>query len=164
MSPQPVYDCWKHIAEELGERPYVVYMSPQGKVFDQETAVRLSRRAHMTLLCGHYEGIDRRVIEEIADEEISVGDYVLTGGELPACMVIDAVARMIPGVLPEPSCYERESFFTGLLEEPQYTRPPAFHGREVPEVLQNGDHKQIERWRYEAALALTEKNRPDLLK
>ena len=163
MCAQPVYDCWQHIGEELGERPYVVYMSPQGKVFDQDTAVRLSKRPHLTLLCGHYEGIDRRVIEEIADEEISVGDYVLTGGELPACMVIDAVSRMVEGVLPEASCYERESFFTGLLEEPQYTRPPVFHGKAVPEVLLTGDHKQIEQWRYEAALALTEKNRPDLL-
>lgn len=164
MAPQPIYDCYKAVEEELGEKPYVVYMSPQGRVFDQKCAVHLADKKNVTFLCGHYEGIDRRIVEEIVDEEISVGDYVLTGGELPACIVIDAVSRMLPGVLADAECFERESFYSGLLEEPQYTRPPVFHGREVPAVLITGDHKEIEKWRYEAALALTAKNRPDLLK
>ncbi len=164
MAPQPIYDCYKHIEDELGEKPYVVYMSPQGRVLDQGAAKRLSKKKNITFLCGHYEGIDRRIIEEIVDEEISIGDYVLTGGELPACIVIDAVSRMLPGVLSEDVCFEHESFYNGILEEPQYTRPPVFHGRSVPEVLLGGDHKEIEKWRYEAALELTHKNRPDLLK
>ena len=164
MTAQPIYDCYRHIADCLGQKPYVVYVSPQGKRFDQGTAKRLSSLTNLTILCGHYEGVDRRVIEQIADEELSIGDYVLTGGELPACVIIDAVSRLLDGVLADSSCYENESFYSGILEEPQYTRPPEFMGKKVPQVLLDGDHKEIEKWRYEAALALTMKNRPDLLK
>ena len=165
MGAEPIYDCYLHIKEGAIQKPYVIYTSPQGKPFTQKTAVRLAReQTHIVILCGHYEGVDRRIVEEIVDEELSIGDYVLTGGELPACVIVDAVARMIDGVLPDPACYENESFYAGLLEEPQYTRPPVFHGRAVPEVLLSGDHEKIKQWRYEAALALTLKNRPDLIK
>ena len=164
MTPQPIYGCYKHIEEELGGKPYVIYMSPQGRVFDQKCAVRLSQAEALTFLCGHFEGVDRRIVDEIVDEELSIGDYVLTGGEMPACVVIDAVARMLPSVLSDPACYEHESFFTGILEEPQYTHPVEFHGVRVPDVLLTGNHKDIDKWRYSAALEITMRNRPDLLK
>ncbi|MCI8590665.1 MAG: tRNA (guanosine(37)-N1)-methyltransferase TrmD [Clostridiales bacterium] len=165
MCCQPIYDCYKHIVNETGHKPYVVYASPQGKPFDQKTARRLAeKQEHIAILCGHYEGIDRRIVDEIVDEEISIGDYVLTGGELPACVMIDAIARMLPGVLSDAVCYENESFYHGLLEEPQYTKPAVFNNRAVPEVLLSGDHAKINRWRHEAALALTLLNRPDLIK
>ncbi len=138
-------------------------MSPAGKVFTQEDAKRLSKKKEIAILCGHYEGVDQRLIDEIVDEEISIGDFVLTGGEIPACIVADAVGRLCEGVLSEPECYEKESFEDGLLEYPQYTRPPVWMGREVPEVLISGHHANIEKWRTEAALEKTREKRPDLL-
>ena len=150
-------------SETEDEEPYVIYMSPAGKVFTQEDAKRLAKKKEITLLCGHYEGVDQRLIDEIVDEEISIGDFVLTGGEIPACLVADAVGRLCDGVLSEPECYEKESFEDGVLEYPQYTRPPVWMGREVPEVLISGHHANIEKWRAEAALEKTREKRPDLL-
>ncbi|MCI8331601.1 MAG: tRNA (guanosine(37)-N1)-methyltransferase TrmD [Clostridiales bacterium] len=165
MCCQPIYDCYQHIVQAADQKPYVIYASPQGRTFDQQTAKRLAeQQEHIAILCGHYEGVDRRIVDEIVDEEISIGDYVLTGGELPACVMIDAIARMLPGVLSDAACYENESFYHGLLEEPQYTKPAVFRDRAVPEVLLSGDHAKINRWRHEAALALTLLNRPDLIK
>lgn len=163
MQPMPVYQAFKSIKMETGEKPYVVYLSPQGKVFSQKDAVRLSQKKHVVLLCGHYEGVDERVLEEIVDEEISAGDYVLTGGEIPAMMVVDAVARMIPGVLASNESFENESLYSGLLEYPQYTRPPEFMGRKVPDVLLSGHHVNIEAWKRKESLKRTLKKRPDLL-
>lgn len=163
MRPEPVYDCFQAITGDGPEKPYTVYMSPKGKVLTEEKAKELAKKGRLVILCGHYEGIDRRVIEEIVDEEISIGDYVLTGGEVPAAILVDAVARLVPGVLSDPECFEKESHFEGLLEYPQYTRPEEFHGKKVPEVLLSGHHANIEKWRREQALALTEKLRPDLL-
>ena len=165
MAAPPVYSCWRSIvdAADAGERIHTVYLSPKGAVFHQEKAAQLLSYDRVILLCGHYEGVDERVLSEIVDEEISVGDYVLTGGELPACIVIDAVARMIEGVLPSPECYEEESISSGLLEYPHYTRPPVFHGREVPAVLLSGNHKDIENWRRDEAFRITDQRRPDLI-
>ena len=162
MAPPPIYGCYLDIKEKYGKDPYVIYMSPKGKVFDQETARRLAGYDEITLLCGHYEGIDQRVIDEIVDEEISIGDFVLTGGELPACLVADAVGRLCDGVLSDAECYENETFENGLLEYPQYTRPPVWRGREVPEVLISGHHANIEKWRAEEAARMTHEMRPDL--
>jgi len=161
MQPQPIYDAYKNVAGE--NKPYVIYMSPQGKTLTQYKARELSKEEHIVILCGHYEGVDRRIIEEIVDDEISIGDYVLTGGELPACIFVDCVSRMIDGVLSDSECFENESISNGMLEYPQYTRPIDFMGRKVPEVLLSGNHKKINEWRYKAALELTKKNRPDLL-
>ncbi len=165
MMAPPIYDCYADIVanSEEGMRRRVVYMSPRGRVFDQKKAKELSELDQLIILCGHYEGVDARIIEEIVDEEISIGDFVLTGGELPACIVTDAVARLVDGVLAAPECYENESISSGLVEYPQYTRPFEFHGKCVPEVLMSGHHANIERWRREAALAETARLRPDLL-
>lgn len=163
IAAPPVYDCWCDVKSRLTGSVRTIYLSPQGRLLTQKKAAQLKTYDNLLLLCGHYEGIDARVLEEIVDEEISVGDYVLTGGELPACLLIDAVARLCPGVLADPSCYENESIASGLLEYPQYTRPVEFHGKRVPEVLLNGDHAQIERWRHQEALSLTRKKRPDLI-
>ena len=162
IKPEPIYDAYKSIVDKIDYKPKVIYMSPRGKVFNQELAIEFSKENHLIILCGHYEGVDERLIEEIVDEEISIGDYVLTGGELPAMVVIDAVSRNIDGVLSEGSTSE-ESFSNGLLEYPQYTRPEEFMGRRVPEVLLSGHHANIEKWRYEKALEITKKRRPDLL-
>jgi len=140
-----------------------IYMSPKGRLLNQKEASRLASYDRLIILCGHYEGIDERVIDLCIDEQISIGDYVLTGGELPACILCDCVGRLCPGVLSDDECHEIESFAGGLLEYPQYTRPQSFRGLEVPEVLQNGNHAHIERWRYEKSLELTKKLRPDLL-
>ncbi len=164
MQAQPVYDAYMSVAGELSYKPLTVYMSPQGKVFDQKTACNLSENEHIILLCGHYEGIDQRVIDEIVDMELSVGDFVLTGGEIPAMAVVDAVSRLIPGVLAEEGSYENESHYNGLLEYPQYTRPPVWHGKEIPEILVSGHHANIEKWKHEQALLNTLKKRPDMLK
>ena len=167
MSPVPIYDCYAAITSpEMNkcERRRVVYMSPQGPVLNQQTARRLAENYdNIVILCGHYEGVDQRIIDEIVDEEISIGDYVLTGGEIPACILVDAVGRLCPGVLSDSECYEKESFSQGLLEYPQYTRPYEFHGKTVPDVLISGHHANIEKWREEQALEKTKAARPDLL-
>lgn len=165
MQAEPIYNCYKSLYDESKEdKPHLIYMSPKGKTFRQEDAVRLSKLDRVVLLCGHYEGIDQRVIDAIVDEEISVGDYVLTGGELPALTVTDAVCRMISGVLSDDICFEEESHFNGLLEYPQYTRPEVWHGVPVPDVLMSGHHANIVKWRKEKSVEITEKLRPDMLK
>ena len=164
MSAEPIYNAYKSLYDESEEKPHLVYLSPKGKTFNQKRAVELSSLPRLVLLCGHYEGIDERVIEEIVDEEISIGDFVLTGGELPALVVADAVCRMLPGVLSDELCFSEESHFSGLLEYPQYTRPAEWMGREVPEVLLSGNHKNIENWRRSKSLILTMEKRPDMLK
>lgn len=162
MMPQCIYNAYKSVAEKCQNKPHTVYLSPKGAVFNQDKAAKLSKMEHIVLLCGHYEGVDQRVIDEIADEEISVGDYVLTGGELPAMVVIDAVCRMIDGVLSCEESFSDESHFSGLLEYPQYTRPPEFMGKKVPDVLLSGDHKKINEWRRQKALEETRLKRPDM--
>ncbi len=159
MMPDVVYDAYKSLDSKDAK---VIYMSPQGQKLNQKKVVELSKEKHIILLCGHYEGIDQRVIDEIVDEEISIGDYVLTGGELPAMIVIDSVSRYIDGVLKDDSTKE-ESFSEGLLEYPQYTRPEIFNGKQVPEVLLSGHHENIDKWRREQSLINTKKKRPDLL-
>lgn len=164
MSPEPVYRAYMSVAEGLDYKPYTIYMSPQGNVFTQDTAIGLSKHSHIVLLCGHYEGIDQRVLDEIVDAEISIGDFVLTGGEIPAMAVIDTVARLIPGVLSNNGSYENESHFQGLLEHPQYTRPFVWHDKQVPDVLVSGNHELVNRWKHEESLKATLKKRPDMLK
>ena len=167
MAPQPIFDCYNYIVDGLdleeNERPKVIYLSPKGKIFDQETAIELSREKFIIMLCGHYEGIDQRVIDKIVTDEISIGDYILTGGEIPAMVLIDSITRLLPGVLSQSLCYEDETFHSGLLEYPQYTRPADFRGLEVPGVLVSGDHKKIDEWRRKESLKLTYKRRPELL-
>ncbi len=163
MQAQPVYDCYQHICESLKKKPYLIYLSPQGKVLTQEKVKELSRLPEIALLCGHYEGIDERVLEEIVDEEISIGDYVLTGGELPALVLLDSVARMVEGVLPNEEAYSCESHYNGLLEHPQYTKPYEWNGKCVPDVLISGHHANIEKWKREQSLIRTFKRRPDML-
>ena len=160
MKPDVVYDAYKSVYEENAK---VIYLSPQGKTLNQKKVEELSKEKHLILLCGHYEGIDQRVIDKIVDEEISIGDYVLTGGEIPAMALIDSVSRYIDGVLSQESI-EEESFSQGLLEYPQYTRPEVFEGEKVPEILLSGHHENIEKWRKEQALKITKQKRPDLLK
>lgn len=164
MQPGPIYRAYQSVAAGEEKKPHTVYLSPQGKVFDQETAKRLAKEDHLVLLCGHYEGVDERVLEEIVDEEISLGDFVLTGGEIPAMALIDATCRMIPGVLDGEETMTTESHYDGLLEYPQYTRPPVFMGKTVPEVLLSGHHAKIEEWRRKESLLRTAKKRPDLIK
>lgn len=163
MQAEPIYRAYESVCNAVGEKPHVVYMSPKGKVFSQAHAVRLSRMENLLILCGHYEGVDQRIIDEIVDEEISIGDYVLTGGEIPAMAVIDSVSRMIEGVLSNEDSFCDESHYGGLLEYPHYTRPPVFHGVEVPEVLLSGNHALISKWRHQMAVEETRKKRPDLL-
>lgn len=164
MAAPPIYRCWKDITDSTqAKKRRTVFVSPQGRLLTQSIARSLTEYDQLIILCGHYEGVDRRVVDEIADDEISIGDYVLTGGELPACILVDCVSRMIDGVLASPECYENESIACGMLEYPQYTRPLEFMGRKVPDVLSSGNHAEIEKWRYKAALELTKKNRPDLL-
>ena len=163
LEPEAVYECFSAVCRAAGERPHLIYMSPQGKTFTEQRAIELAKLPSIALLCGHYEGIDERVIEEIVDEEISLGDYVLTGGELAALTVADAVGRLVPGVLSDESCFTEESHYTGLLEYPQYTRPPVWRGREVPKVLLSGNHENIRIWRREQSLRRTLERRPDLL-
>ncbi len=163
MQPGPIYRAFSAVCEQAKTKPKVIYLSPKGRVLTQDIAKELAKEEHLVFLCGHYEGVDERVLEEIVDEELSIGDYVLTGGELPALTVIDAVARMIPGVLPSEEAFSEESLYNGLLEYPQYTRPPVFMGREVPEVLLSGHHENISKWRREEAIKTTLKKRPELL-
>ena len=163
MSTQPICDCFDAVCNQLpAGSKRVIYASPRGRIFNHEIAKELSEYDNLIILCGHYEGIDQRVIDEIVDEEISVGDYVLTGGEIPACIIVDAVSRLVDGVLSDKECYEKESIASGLLEYPQYTKPRVFRGREVPEVLLSGHHENIEKWRLEKSLELTKERRPDL--
>lgn len=163
MQPMPIYAAYEHLKEKSEDKPYVIYMSPQGKTFNQQKAIELKEHKHLVLLCGHYEGVDQRVLDEIVDEEISIGDYVLTGGEIAAMAVIDATARMIPGVLDSEDTFSHESHFDGLLEYPQYTRPPVWHGQEIPEILTSGHHANIEAWRREKSIEITLKKRPEML-
>lgn len=161
MQCEPVYNCFKAVTE--GRKPHVIYMSPQGRTLTQQRAKELSQLEDIFILCGHYEGVDERVIEEIVDEEISIGDYVLTGGELPALVLVDSVVRMLDGTLSKADCYEDESHYNGLLEYPQYTRPEIWHDKQVPQVLLSGHHANILKWRHEQALLITQKKRPELL-
>ncbi len=163
MAASPIYNCYKSLYNENEPKPHLIYMSPKGKTFTQKRAVELSKMDRVVLLCGHYEGIDQRVIDEIVDEEISIGDYVLTGGELPALVVADAICRMLPGVLSDDICFEEESHFSGLLEYPQYTRPAVWMERQVPEVLLSGNHAKIDEWRQVNAILTTLERRPDML-
>ncbi len=162
MQAEPIYRCFLSVTESLPEKPRVIYMSPKGKVFDQQKALELSKLSGLFIICGHYEGVDQRVIDKIVDEEISIGDYVLTGGELPALVLTDAVARMCEGVLSSEECFTEESHFSGLLEYPHYTRPEVWEGERVPEVLLTGHHKNIADYRHEEAVKITKEKRPDL--
>lgn len=164
MQTAPITDCYNAICEKSGKKSHLIYLSPCGEVLTQNKVKELSKYDEITLLCGHYEGIDQRVIDTIVDEEISVGDYVLTGGELPALIVADSVARMLPGVLPNDEAKELESHYDSLLEYPQYTRPYEWQGQKVPDVLLSGHHANIEKWRREQSLLMTAKKRPDMLK
>lgn len=165
MTCQPICDCYKAVRAQIpeGSRTRVIYMSPRGRHFDHDVARELAEYDGLIFLCGHYEGVDQRALDAIVDEELSIGDYVVTGGEIPACIVVDAVARLLDGVLASSECYEGESIASGLLEYPQYTKPRVFEGREVPSVLLEGDHAKIDRWRLEQSVALTRERRPDLL-
>ena len=165
MTCQPILDCYASVKEKISPdaKARVIYMSPKGAIFNHDTAKRLSEYDNLIFLCGHYEGVDQRVIDSIVDEEISIGDYVVTGGEIPACIIIDAVSRLKEGVLAAKECYEGESVASGILEYPQYTKPRVYNGMEVPEVLLSGDHKKIDRWRLEAAVDITRERRPDML-
>ncbi len=164
MQAQPVYDAWKSVAQKsVSDKPLrVIYVTPQGKVFDQEMARKFAEEEELVLLCGHYEGIDERVLEEIVTDYVSIGDYVLTGGELPAMVMIDAISRMVPGVLKNEESGELESFHENLLEYPQYTRPEIWHDKKVPQVLLSGDHRKVEQWRKERSIERTCQRRPDL--
>lgn len=171
MMAPPIYNCYQAILEQQKQVGFeaqnrrVIYLSPTGKVLGQEKAAELAANYdNLILLCGHYEGVDRRIVDEIVDEEISIGDFVLTGGEIPACILTDCVARLVDGVLSDAECYEKESISSGLLEYPQYTRPYEYHGVKVPDVLISGHHANIDRWRDEQALEMTKALRPDLLK
>ena len=161
---EPVYLAWESVVEKLGRKPKVLYMSPQGRVFDQTMAQELAEEEDLLFLCGHYEGIDERVLEEIVDEEVSIGDYVLTGGELPALVIMDAVSRLVGGVLHNEDSAEFDSFHDNLLEYPQYSRPEEWMGKKVPSILLSGDHKKVDEWRREQAILRTIERRPDLLK
>ena len=164
MQAEPVYLAYQSIEEKIGYRPRVVYLTPQGSVFNQTMARDFAREKDLVFLCGHYEGIDERVLEEVVTDFVSIGDYVLTGGELPAMVMMDAVSRMVPGVLSNQESGETESFAGNLLEYPQYSRPEEWHGKKVPPVLLSGHHANIEAWRREQSILRTAKNRPDLLK
>ncbi len=162
MQADPLYRCWEAVCDEAGGPVHTVYLSPCGHTFTQADAIRLSKLGNLALVCGHYEGIDQRFIDECVDEEISLGDFVLTGGEIAAMAVADAVCRMVPGVLSDPECFQEESHYAGLLEYPQYTRPAIWHDRAVPEILLSGDHAKVARWRRKESLRRTRARRPDM--
>jgi tRNA (guanine37-N1)-methyltransferase len=162
MEAQPVYDAYEAVVRKAGVRPRVIYTTPKGSTFDQKTAEGLSHEDTLIILCGHYEGIDERVLDEIVTDRISIGDYVLTGGELPAMVITDTVARLIPGVLHNGDSAGTESFQEDLLEYPQYTRPEIWHGRNVPEILLSGDHAMIDKWRRAQSESITRELRPDI--
>ena len=165
MTCQPIFDCFDDLKSKIseGSKTRVIYMSPKGRIFNHSIAKELSEYDDLVFLCGHYEGVDQRVIDNLVDEEISIGDYIVTGGEVPACIVIDAVSRLIDGVLAERASYEDESVASGILEYPQYTKPRDFRGMTAPDVLLSGDHKRIARWRLEKAVEITRERRPELL-
>lgn len=163
LQADPLYRCWKHICDESGDRGHTIFMSPCGTTFNQAKARQLvSEYNHLILVCGHYEGIDQRFIDECVDEEISLGDFVLTGGEIAAMAVTDAVCRMVPGVLSDPECYQNESHWDNLLEYPQYSRPAVWHEREVPPVLLSGNHALVDKWRRKMSIVRTRERRPDM--
>ena len=162
MQAQPIYDAYMSVVEELGYRPRTIYLTPQGPTFNQKMAKELALDKDLVFLCGHYEGVDERVLEEIVTDYVSIGDYVLTGGELPAMVMMDAISRMVPGVLTNEESGETESFSGNLLEYPQYSRPEEWMGKKVPEVLLSGHHKNIEKWRLEQSIERTKKVRPDM--
>ncbi len=164
MQVQPIYDCFMSLCEDIGKKPHLIFMSPQGKTLNQQRVKELAGLENIAILCGHYEGVDERVIEEIVDEEISIGDYVLTGGELPALILADSISRMLPGVLANDDAFTDESHFDSLLEYPQYTRPFEWHGKAVPDILISGHHANIEKYRREQSLERTFRRRPDMLK
>ncbi len=163
MQAEPVFGAFQAVSEKIGRRPRVVYLTPQGKVFDQKMAEELAGEQDLVFLCGHYEGIDERVLEEIVTDYVSIGDYVLTGGELPAMVMIDAISRMVPGVLSNEESAQFESFQDNLLEYPQYSRPEVWRGKSVPPVLLSGHHANVEKWRREQSVLRTAQRRPDLL-
>lgn len=163
MQAEPIYRCWQAVCDMTRKQPHVIYMSPQGKTLTQQRCIELSKMDNIFILCGHYEGVDDRIIQKIVDEEISIGDYVLTGGELPALVLIDSVARMLDGVLAQEDGYMDESHYNGLLEYPQYTRPEEWHGMKVPPLLLSGHHANIAKWRHEQRLVTTLRKRPELL-
>lgn len=162
MQAEPVYAAYKHVVDQIGHKPRVIYMTPQGHTFHQEMAKEFSKEQDLVILCGHYEGIDERVLEMIVTDYVSIGDYVLTGGELASMVVIDAISRLVPGVLNNNDSAEFESFHNNLLEYPQYTRPETFEGKAVPEVLLSGHHGKVDAWRLEKSIERTQKFRPDL--
>ena len=162
MQPEPVYRAYKDLEKDMKKKPRVVYLTPQGTTFHQEMAKELAKEEELVFLCGHYEGIDERVLEEIVTDYVSIGDYVLTGGELPAMVMIDSISRLVPDVLHNDDSAGDESFENGLLEYPQYTRPPVFLDKEVPEVLLSGHHENIRKWRHEQSVKRTNERRPDL--
>ena len=162
MQPEPVYRAYENLTKDMKKKPRVVYLTPQGTTFHQEMAKELAKEEELVFLCGHYEGIDERVLEEIVTDYVSIGDYVLTGGELPAMVMIDSISRLVPGVLHNDDSAGDESFENGLLEYPQYTRPPVFLDKEVPEVLLSGHHENIRKWRHEQSVKRTKERRPDL--
>ena len=162
MQAQPIFDAYLAVKERISKPPKVIYLTPQGRLFDQQMAKELAKEEDIVLLCGHYEGIDERILEEIVTDHISIGDYVLTGGELPAMVMIDAVARMVQGVLKNAESGETESLSHHLLEYPQYSRPEVWQGKRVPEILLSGDHAKVEKWRQEQAIKRTKERRPDL--
>lgn len=164
IQADPLYNCWEHICDDAGSTGHTIYMSPAGKVFTQADAKRLREYDHLILVCGHYEGIDQRFIDECVDEEISIGDFVLTGGEIPAMAVADSVCRLIPGVLADEECFTDESHWNGLLEYPQYSRPEVWHDVKIPEVLTSGNHKSIALWRKRQSFDRTRLRRPDMYK
>ena len=165
MTCQPIFDCYESIRSRIpeGNKTRVIYMSPKGRQFSHQVAKELAEYDNLIFLCGHYEGVDQRVIDALVDDEISIGDYVVTGGEIPACIVIDATSRLLDGVLSSSECYEGESVASGILEYPQYTKPRTFRGMDVPDVLLSGDHKKIDLWRLAEAVKITEERRPDLM-
>ena len=162
MQADPLYRCWESLCDRAAGPVHTVYMSPCGKTFTQADAIRLSQMDNLILVCGHYEGIDQRFIDECVDEEISLGDFVLTGGEIAAMAVTDAVCRMVPGVLADPECFEDESHYSGMLEYPQYSRPAVWHGREVPQILLSGNHEKVAQWRRKQSIIRTRDRRPDM--
>lgn len=163
MLAEPIYRCYNSICEQIGKKPHLVYMTPQGKTLTQQRVKELSKLDNIVILCGHYEGVDERVIDELQPEEISIGDYVLTGGELPALILADSISRMLDGVLSNDECFEEESHYNSLLEYPQYTHPAVWNGREVPEVLLSGHHQNVDKWRRKQSIKRTYERRPDML-